>query len=162
DASSRSVPAGRVPFQVHQLVGEIRDGGGLQRQIGDWVVAERLFIGRGEPVARLGCEIEVPVWSKDRDRFILGEITTTGKGKAARHVTKTRVAIDSGYESSPVLADFWGRKEGGTFEDGNIEVLLLTAVGNLTIHNSLLDTEADFPAGAERIHRHEAWRDRLH
>jgi hypothetical protein len=121
------------------------------------VIAERLLIGRGEPIARQHCEIEVPIWSKDREQFILGEIVTTGKGKAARTVAKNTVAIDFGDESSPVLADFWG----GRFEEGNTEALLVTADGSLMVRNSHDDTEAESPVGADRIQRYEHWRDRL-
>jgi hypothetical protein len=148
---SKAVPAGKVPFQIHQLVGEANDAGTM-RQVGDWVIAERLFIGRGELIGRSACEVEVPVWLPTAERFILPAKVEKGRRQ------KNSIPINFGDEKTPVLADFWG----GPFEEGNTEVLLLGADGSLQVHSSREDSDNESPAGSERLQRYESWRHRLH
>jgi len=162
-----AVPPDKIPVQIHQFVETVTDeGGGAAKEIADWVIAERLLIGRGEVIGRGGVEVEVPVWDFRSDEFVLGfTIVQTGKGKTARTKRHDSVPIDFGAESPLVLADFWG----GKVTEGNVEALLLGPDGSLFVRNYHEDSarprtpeeRAFYPFAAERQDRYDTWRARL-
>jgi hypothetical protein len=161
------IPEGKIPVQIHQFVEAVRDEGlGGEKEIADWVIAERLFIGRGEVIGRGGVEVEMPVWDDSREEFVLGHtVTTTGKAKSLKPKPQNSIAVDFGVENGPVLADFWG----GKASDGNVEALILGADGNLSVRNCHEDSalprtaedRASNPFAAERQERYDTWRARV-
>jgi hypothetical protein len=142
-----------IPVQIHQLVQNSSADEG--RTVGDWVVAERLFLGRGEMITRRNLEVEVPVWERMANAFRLGEFIPTTKGKTARW--RKAIPVDFGDEASPVLADF----RGGKLDEGNVEILVFNGDGRLMVRNSYEDADPESAIGAERAQRYEAWRTRL-
>jgi len=153
------IPADKIPVQIHQLTpNSQRDPTqGNDHEVGDWVVAERLFLGRGDIIARQGLEVEMPYWDPLANAFITGTKKKVGTGKAARYVDQKSIPVDFGDETSPVLADF----RGGKIDEGNIEVLVLMGDGRMVIRNSYEDADPESLLGQERAQRYEAWRSRL-
>jgi hypothetical protein len=125
--------------------------------VGDWLIAERLLIKRGELIGRGVVEVEAPVWDAARNTHVLGRLIRPGKGKRAPAAIKTAVPIDFAGDSSPILADFWGTPE----DEGYVEALALAADGRLTVRNSCHDSGRTHSAGEERRARYEAWRSRV-
>ena len=172
---TRSIPKegvlierGKIPFQIHQLVYESSpvSAGEISRKVCDWVIAERLFFGRGELLMRRGLELEFGFWVPEASTFQMGEFVTTGKGKFAKTVRKSALPVDLGDESSPVLVDFWGLKHRfeGKSETVMVDALMLMGDGRLVVHNSHDDADPDNPenpSGMERQQRYEAWKTRL-
>jgi hypothetical protein len=146
-----TIPPGRIPVQIHQLVqrSTLEDG----KEVGDWVVAERLFLGRGDIIARPHLDVEVPVWNPIANAFELGSMERTKKVRNPKKV----IPVDFGDETSPVLVDF----RGGKIDEGNIEVLVLNGDGHLMVRHSYEDSDHDSQLGHERAERYEAWRARL-
>jgi hypothetical protein len=164
----------KVPFQVHRWVGTFRDEG-LERQVSEWVVAERLLFQRGEELARRDVHIEVPVWVVSRGQFELGSRGGKVKAKTAKGDTGVAVDFTPGHRPD-LLVDFEGGKRSyaagrsSMNDEASLEALILTHDGKLIVRNSRDDsddfgwksTEAlDHVTGRERRVRYEAWRERL-
>lgn len=146
--------------------------------VGDWVIAERMFVWRGEYLGQK-TPVHLPRWSKEQNTFILaGRPPRSGSDK--RPVEE--VSFDTTPTRAPLLVDF----EGGAVtyhrpgaappktEDGNpveggkatpgaevkataaTELLLLTPDGKLLARNSATD-EAD----EERDKREKDYTDRV-
>ena len=149
------IPEGKIPVQIHQLIDDsCPSDQETNRKIGEWVVAERIFLGRGDLIARRNMQVEVPYWNTVANAFVLGSMVRVGK----RLVPKESIPVDFGDpESSPVLADFWG----GNVAEANVEVLVLTAEGRLGVRSSHEDSDPENEIGKERLRRYEAWRSRL-
>jgi hypothetical protein len=146
-----TIPPGKIPVQIHQLVqnSTVEDG----QEVGDWVVAERLFLGRGDLIARRNLDVEVPVWDRKANAFELGELNRSKKNRNP----KKAIPVDFGDDTSPVLVDF----RGGKIDEGNIEVLIMNGDGHLMVRHSYEDSDPESPVGTERAHRYETWRTRL-
>jgi hypothetical protein len=141
----------KIPVQIHQLVQNPTAED--TKEVGDWVVAERLLLSRGDLIARRNLFVEVPVWDPVANAFRLGGVEVSKKVRTA----KKAIPVDFGDDTSPVLVDF----RGGKIDEGNIEVLVLTADGHLMVRHSYEDSDPESPVGQERVNRYEAWHARL-
>jgi hypothetical protein len=154
----RPVPPDRIAVQVHRWVSDLGEAGPAPPQlVGDWLIAERLLIKRGELIGKGVVEVEAPVWDATRSTHVLGRLVRPGKGKGTPAVSKTAIPINFAGDSSPVLADFWGTPE----DEGYVEALALSADGRLTVRNSCDDSGRTHADGEERQVRYETWRSRL-
>jgi hypothetical protein len=61
-----------VAVQIHRWVDEAKQSGSRDQAIGDWCIAERIFLRRGDPVGR-EVNIEIPTWNSEENRFQLGK-----------------------------------------------------------------------------------------
>jgi hypothetical protein len=125
--------------------------------VGDWVVAERIKVQRGEMIGHW-MPVKVPVWSPERESFVF--LPPPGKRSGSVPVD-FRVRAE-GQGNPAVMVDF----EGGTVsesvpvggksrsvsDDGPIQQLILTPDGKLVVHNSRRDMD-----DPERKKRDEDW-----
>jgi hypothetical protein len=143
-------------LQIHKYLEYAAPMRGDHVPVGEWVVAERIIVGRGEQVDRK-VRIEVPCWSEAEERFVI-LITGTEVGPQAG----ADVSIAKVIGRPMVLVDFNGgplRYVRGAIEvrdQASQEVLLMDPCGRLLAHNSAVDA-----ADRERTTRLAIWRKRL-
>jgi hypothetical protein len=155
----------KTAVQLQRWVNEAEGG----KVIGDWAIAERVVIRRGEYIGRPRFAVEVPVWNELKGDFELGATATTIKGKQPGKDKTTGVPID--FQSplpAPLLADFVegyrkttlftvpGKSPTRIEEEATTEMLVLTPDGKLIVRNGRDDTESK-----DRVERLDMWRDRL-
>lgn len=141
----------------------------IRSPVGDWLVADRMFVNRGEHLGQ-SVTMEVPIWVPEQRGFVLA--TKPGASRTSRDKT-VEVPFGSEPSSSPLLVDF----EGGTSQplvylrpgpkgpdgtpgkpieirapDAPQELLLMTPDGRLFARNSAAD-EAD----ETRVERRKTW-----
>jgi hypothetical protein len=129
---------GQVVLQAHRWVDHVRVGT-VDMPVGEWVVAERFGVYRGEHVGR-ALPVEVPVWQPTREKFVLAS-TPPKRGERA----PAGVEVDFGYASrdrtptEAVLVDFEGgfvrHASGGRRVDDSYapQALLLNPDGKLVL-----------------------------
>jgi hypothetical protein len=136
--------------------------------VGDWVIAERYPVYRGEYVGQV-VKTEVPVWSFVEEKFVLAP---AGRG---RERAIPVVFGDDTQEDNPLLVDFEGgelrhvriepsdagredelKRTKEVTDRAPVEVLLLTPDGKLRVRDS--DTDAQ---DWGRLERHKAWKDHV-
>jgi hypothetical protein len=114
--------------------------------VGDWMVAERVRVQRGEMIGHW-IPLKVPVWSPERESFVF--LPPPGKRSGSVPVD-FRVRAE-GQGAPAVMVDF----EGGTIsesvpvggksrsvsDEGPIQQLILTSDGKLVVHDSKKDME---------------------
>lgn len=137
--------------------------------VGDWVIAERAMLTRGEYLG-VTVLVEVPIWNIVDDRFALVPSSN-------RRSKKVPVFFGAGQENDSresILVDFTGgtglnynRYEGMDEDKGQpryklvrdsapVEMLLMTPDGNVTVRNA--EADADDEARKERF---DAWKAHL-
>jgi hypothetical protein len=145
----------KVAMQLHRwfdIVYPNASDRSLAVPVGDWVVAKRVLVHRGEYVGRFD-KAEVPVWVWSRDNFVLAY---NPKG----NVREKRIDVYFGTESGPpeeaILVDFEGgkaaynrapappgeeRKPGAdrVDDEASLEVLLLLPDGKLVVRDQNTD-----------------------
>jgi hypothetical protein len=143
-------------LQIHKYLDNAAPRRGDNVPVGEWVVAERVIVGRGEQIDRK-VRIEVPCWSEAEERFVI-PITGTDVGPQAG----VDVWIAKVLGRPMTLVDFNGgpvRYLRGAIEvrdQASQEVLLMDPYGRLLAHNSAVDA-----ADRERMTRLAIWRKRV-
>lgn len=152
------VDADKTVVQIHRW---LEKSGG--RLIGDWAVAERLSIRRGDIIGRPRVLVEVPEWDAKRSQFELGFHAEKGNKKTPG----IPVSFSFG-DPPPVLVDFVGGKHdyrlGKTNiqkEDAAVEMLVLTPDGSLVVRNSRVDSDPTTDIGRFRQMHYSRWRNRV-
>ena len=165
----------KVAVQIHRWVEAPIDQ--LKRRehvIGDWLVAERLLVRRGDPIGKrleskaanakddrdknaFAIHIEFPEWSKYMNAFHIQGKAHEVRGKKLWDTDGFAIEFPIG-NRPPVLVDFEGGKrgQGSTAEDSAYEILVLDSDGKLIVRNSAADAGND-----ERLARYNHWRTRL-
>jgi hypothetical protein len=155
-------------LQVHRWI-QTLPVGSEKFPVGDWAIAERVFVYRGE-YAGVEAKVEVPFWKYPIDAFAF---ITDPKYKNARIKDLIEVSFrdtrPAGTET--MLVDFDGgsvtyekpvpkREDDEKPQRGQsvtakaaTEVIFLTPDGKLAVHNSAADAN-----DADRRERHAAWR----
>lgn len=126
-------------------------------EVGDWVIADRVMVYRGE-VANRTIPAEVPVWDRQKEEFIIA--------KDPKNPARRSTPVTFGPERGEVLViDFDGRditykRANGTPAPPVLaapeEVLLLDPEGRLIVRNKETD-EAD----PDRQERRKYWKDHI-
>jgi hypothetical protein len=167
--TARAPQAGQVMLQAHRWVDLVYPDLTNRRTsyaVGDWIVADRYPVSRGEYTGQ-PAKTEVPIWNFPEEKFVLA---TVGKGKER---TVPVVFGDDTPENNPLLVDFQGgdltyyRVVPGADEDKKasttkvqdkapVEVLLLTPDGRLLVRDSETDAQDE-----ERSKRQEAWKSKV-
>jgi hypothetical protein len=137
----------QTTFQIHQWTEKARDtkNNGDPYVIGDWVIAERVKVRRGEQIG-FQAFVQVPFWQKDKDVFELPMMQD--KKKQSKPGFMPGFMMDFKADSDrPVLVDFVGGKryKGTTTaleEETAVEALILSPDGKLTVLNSRAGTDA--------------------
>jgi hypothetical protein len=138
--------------------------------VGEWTLADRLLVYRGEYLARKA-QVELPIWVTVKDQFILASNPKNRRQKTVEVYFGEGSGPDPG-EGEPVIVDFEGGKVSydrvlGKGPDEKlqtvriqdkapIEVLVLAPDGKLLVRNAAADS-----ADEERKERRAAIFDRL-
>jgi hypothetical protein len=138
----------QVAFQFHRWVETTQQSRKDTEQIpvGEWAVADRVFVARGEYVGRK-VNIDIPIWKYTQNTFIL---PAEGNKPSARAGGKVPTGIDVDFGQDPpennlILVDFEGGNRlavpnSKATDDCGIEVLMLSPNGKLLARNSAKDT----------------------
>jgi hypothetical protein len=138
-------------FQAHQWL-EKASHRGNQQDFGEWSVAERFPVARGEYVGRSE-RVELPIWRSELEDFIIATDATTTKGNPG-------ISVNFGYDArgpqpEAILVDFeqgpssYNRVESRTedkvttkaIRDSSAgEALLLTPDGRLQLLETVKDS----------------------
>ncbi len=157
----------KTTVQLHRWVTQTGDQ--LQeRLIGDWAVAERLVVRRGEPIGRTGVLVELPEWNPKTARFEFG-FHVPGKGKAPKPGGPNAIPVDFVLNTPPpLLVDFeGGRHEKYKFgrsylkDDAAVEMLVLNPDGSLGVRSSRVDSDPKTDNGRQRVEHYNRWRNRV-
>ncbi|MFO0866085.1 MAG: hypothetical protein U0744_15805 [Gemmataceae bacterium] len=164
-----------VAVQIHRWIDQFTDPQGLFHIIGDWAIAERLLVRRGEPIGRLSVMVEVPEWSKAKQAFEIKYSAPPQVKKlpaSQKDLARSGIPIDFiAAFPPPMLVDFDGGKQEHRFatlpgypnvkDESAVDVLILGPNGKLIVRNSRIDGNPDLPAGKERQDRVNQWHDRV-
>ena len=139
--------------------------------VGDWVIAERAVVTRGEPITPQ--RVEVPYWRTTQDRFTMAtDLPPTKSGTASKLPPSVEVPFAPENEA-PVVVDFTeadrnyqrthpktddaapADKAPAVKDRAALEVLLYTADGRLIAHDSSRD--APDPERAKRLQEVREW-----
>ncbi len=170
EEDKKAVPAkdrDMTMFQIHQWVKKKEDLINTRTHlIGDWAVAERIAVRRGDPIG-IKAAVVVPVWNELRDTFEVPRLVDDPAPKDKKNVARlpgininlTDTIIKDGAEVHllpPVLVDFHGGrryKPNGVFdEETAVDALIMMPDGTLKVMNSRLDSD---PISADARERHE-------
>jgi hypothetical protein len=160
----------QVVLQIHEWVDNAADKKTGNFPVGDWVIAERVLVGRGEPIGRL-IRVDVPIWSETREDWIV-QSTEDKVGGSTKKTSGSMInfsqATGAGVGDS-IVVDFHGgdvsyertspdgKKERPVRDVGTRnEVLVCTSDGKLLSLDSAVDTD-----DTERKARLEGWRTRV-
>jgi hypothetical protein len=141
-----------VPFQIHRFLDSVappraKDGTTQTYYVADWAIAERLLVGRGEPVGRK-CQVEVVVWNHWRARWEIPGIPSQRDTKLPFPQQAQGLPVDFRLDPPVFLLDFVGGKQvyknpsptkagSATFqEDSATEALLLMPDGTMQLRNA--------------------------
>jgi hypothetical protein len=148
-----------APVQIHRWIKSVNDSNENTHMIGDWAVAERLLVKRGDPIGHT-VQAEVPEWDWRQGRFILGVTPVNAKAKSVPHLAINFQAEDG---PAPFLVDFQGGfhdkyhvGKSTIIDNGAVELLILDEKGKLVLRNSLDDSE-----DPERLKTYARWARRL-
>jgi hypothetical protein len=156
-----NVQSGRsqTAVQIHQWVPDFQDVDKENRQLGDWVILERLLVRPGQriqPERPVG--VTLPEWVADRLVFQSSDRKTKSGARA-------RVKWDFVSPTAPLVVDFHGGKldypvpgRGAPQSDvGPLQMLLLTPDGKLITRNSRQDADLSDPRGKARWEHLVEW-----
>jgi hypothetical protein len=140
-----------VVFQFHRWVESTQQNRNESQLIavGEWAVAERVFVARGEYVGRK-VNVDLPIWNHVHNKFIL----PAEDRRPSRRTGKVNTGIDVDFgqdppENNTILVDYEGGHVSAPsafgdnktiYDDCAIEVLMLSGDGKLLARNSVKDT----------------------
>jgi hypothetical protein len=148
-ASHPSPTNEQVALQFHRWVETTQQSRKETAQVpvGEWAVADRVFVARGEYIGRI-VNVDLPIWKSTQNTFILPTVSE----KINRRAGKPNTGIDVEFGQDPpennlILVDFEGGRvssEKPKVDDTcAIEVLMLSPDGKLLARNSVKDTNDD-------------------
>jgi hypothetical protein len=135
----------QVVMQFHRWVEYTPVGRNDVVPVGDWAVADRVCVARGEYVGRK-VKIDLPIWKYTRNAYLLP--AEDPKTTLERKLALTGLDVDFGFDNKPdedtILIDFEGGRVAGPAkmsDDCRTEILMLSPDGKLLARNSAKDTE---------------------
>jgi hypothetical protein len=158
-------PNRQAAFQIHKWLGHASPDGRTDFPVGEWSVAERVIVSRGEFVGPRQ-RVEVPYWSTARERFVLA-----GDKSIQGEKTKGILVDFNPPDGDPmILVDFEGGQLSYTraaanddkaervrvTEKAGSEALILSPDGKLLSRTSWTDSN-----DKERVERLDTWRRRI-
>ncbi len=131
-----------TPFQIQQWTdkkGDIRAGLVEPFVVGDWIVAEKQFVRKGDYIGK-DMVVQVPTWSKEKDSFELPQ-SPKDLAKKEKFVAKgIHINLTLKNDQAPVLVDFTGGKKltkvNTLEEETAVDALILMPDGKLKVLNS--------------------------
>jgi hypothetical protein len=155
-------------FQIHRwLEDAAREGSNLPVWVGEWTVAERVLVSKGEFIGRTET-VAVPVWSPPRADFVLA-VPQAQAGSSRRRELGIEVDFKLPNDDA-ILVDFEGgnqefkrksrrddRPETVKVDDRTgTEVLIVSSDGRVMARDNIEDA-----LNADRVKRLDQWRDRV-
>jgi hypothetical protein len=155
-------------FQIHRwLEDAAREGNNLPVWVGEWTVAERMLVSKGEYIGRTET-VNVPVWSSPRGEFVLA-VPQAQTGSTRRREPGIEVDFKLPNDDA-ILVDFEGgnqeyrrktrredRPETVKVDDKiGTEVLIVSSDGRVTARDSVEDA-----LNTDRVKRLDQWRNRV-
>jgi hypothetical protein len=151
----------RAAVQIHRWLDFARADPNkpeTEEPVGDWSIADRLLVHRGEYVGRFK-EVAVPYWRSVLEEFILmvhpEDKARKGQAQPRRH---EGVALD--FNTGAILVDFEGAGKRDYLvgakkvnDDEPVEMLILSNEGRLVVHEGKIDAKDE-----ERKTRYERWK----
>jgi hypothetical protein len=172
-------PESTAPIQVHRWMDRVSDpANNFDFLVGDWAIAERLYVRRGDPVGRERVLIEMPVWRPELQTWEIGVSVQATKAKTKLPTPKdapliTGIPVNLIAVPPALVVDFDGgkrpsfpiEKRDGTKEyvaDASaVDILVLNSDGKLVVRNTRSDADPDTYDGSQREERWRIVRDRL-
>jgi hypothetical protein len=147
----------QVSFQIHRWLENAAEPwmGKVFIPVGEWVVAERVIVGRGEPIGRV-LRVDVPIWKDAMERYIIGSYEVTGQkvsGAEVNFAEELQESLLVDFEGPQLVAQHGPKK---ITESVSTEVLILSHDGKLQARNSESDR-----VDRERSDRLMNWRIRV-
>ncbi len=162
----------QTALQIHRWVDYLHPKNRIDLPVGDWVIAERAVVGRGEPIGPQ--RVEVPYWRTTQDRFTLAtDVPPPKPGYPPRLPPSVDVPFVPEGEA-PVVVDFRGGdvtyqrthpktddsaapadRPPAIQDKAPLEVLLLTPDGKLLAHDSANDVPD--PVRVKRLQEVRDW-----
>ncbi len=136
----------QVVLQFHRWVEAtpISRREGDMMPVGDWAIADRVFVSRGENVGRR-VRVDLPIWKYVQNSYVLPTEELPKKG-ANRRMATTGIDVDFGGdnpERETILLDFEGGRvstPSKLYDTCRLEVLMLSPDGKLLARNNAVDT----------------------
>jgi hypothetical protein len=175
----------QVAVQIHRWAERTVDRDtNAEYVLGDWVIAERLLLRRGDPIGRT-VNIEIPVWNKKIENYELVFANVGGAAPAKnglqpppKNLGKVPLPPKKGVggaelgevggvpvtfaETTPpaILVDFEGGRirQPNLSDESAVELLILNADGKLVVRNSRADSDPNEPESKDRKKRIEEWK----
>lgn len=128
--------------------------------VGDWAVADRVFVSRGENVGRR-VRVDLPIWKYVQNAYVL-PTEEQQKSRFNRRTATTGIDVDFGQdnpERDTILVDFEGGKVSAPpkmYDTCRLEVLMLSPDGKLLARNNAADTTDE-----DRLKRRQEALDRI-
>jgi hypothetical protein len=166
-------PAHHAVLQIHRWLdySNVAGMGNKPVAIGEWAIAERVIVHRGEYVDKTE-HVQMPVWNTSHDNFVLPADTHGRQNK--RSTIKVSFSHNLKDNLETILVDFEGGRESykpadpdnedketrippkGVEDVSPIDILLLAPDGKLIARNSAADAQDQ-----ERIRRRNQVRQRI-
>jgi hypothetical protein len=166
-------PSRETVLQIHRWLDQTRVAGMGSKPvaIGEWAIAERVIVRRGEYVDKIE-NVQMPVWNSSHDSFVLPADTHGKKDKKSTIQISFSHNLKDNLET--VLVDFDGGRQSWKSPDpdsedkdasklpkavddvGAIDILLMTPEGKLIGRNSAADAQ-----DGERLKRRSQVRQRV-
>jgi hypothetical protein len=151
-------------FQIHRWLENASQGDRDFIPVGEWAIAERVIVPRGEYVGRAE-RVDVPIWNTPSESFILAQPTDNKR----RRETGIEVNFSLPNDDA-ILVDFEGgpqqfvrkstrgeRPETVKLDEKtSTEVLLVSSDGRVSARNAAYDA-----ANSERVSRLDSWHNRV-
>lgn len=161
-----------VPFQIHRWFDRGEDAvTGTKYNLGEWAIAERVPVRRGEYIGQVDLVTKLPVWNPLTNFFEAVYSTVVDSKKRQSQ----QLGIPLSFRASnppPLLVDFTGGKRIRDIpksatqvqsipDESAFDALILTTEGQLVVRNSRVDSDTSTLEGSERNYRYETWRERV-
>jgi hypothetical protein len=155
-------------FQIHRWLEDAARPGAPPQFVGEWTVAERVLVARGEAIGRTE-KVIVPVWYAPQEAFVLA--APVQESDRRRQSTQPGIDVDFSLSNDDaILVDFQGgmqhferkprREERAepvkTDEKTTTEVLIVSSDGHVTARDTTADAEN--PIRQDRL---ASWRNRI-
>lgn len=156
----------RFAVQIHKWVPRFERAYGGEDTCGDWVIADRLLVHRGEQIGRKSISVLMPEWVANEDRFTV-EIPAAKRKTSSRNKDgkAPEVNLMPG-TSAPIAIDFRGGESGydrqlRVSDDAAVELLALSPDGRLLAFHGQDDVAMSSNRGRNRYERRKDWIDRI-
>ncbi len=151
----------QVVLQIHKFLDNAASPGSRKNvPVGEWSVAERVIVSRGEIIDR-PVRVQVPLFVEEIGEWRLGSTPSTGEKGQSR---EPGIDVPFGGTGQPaILVDFDGgdrlKYKHGTDEVNDaagLEVMILRPDGRLLVHSGIVDAK-----DTERTKMYSAWKTRI-